>query len=94
MKKIGILIERDPNENPRMAAYASWAEQILIDKFARYHYRHEINAAGYEIVKETEKAYCVNVPAEEIYTASGNEALKDWTVWMPKKAFAEVFEQH
>ena len=94
MKKYGILIERDPNANPRMAAYASWAEQILLDKIHQYHLRHLIREDGYEIVKETEKAYCIKVLASDMYSNSGNDYLgDDWNVWMPKKAFAEVVER-
>jgi len=66
----------------------SWAEQMLMDKITKYHLSHIIQA-GYEVIKETEKAFCIKVLADDLYAAiSGNDYLgNDWEVWMPKSAF-------
>lgn len=71
------------------SAHYSWAEQMLLDKINAYHLGHQIQA-GYDVVKETAKAVCIKVLANDMYSENGNDYLgKDWEVWMPKSAFVE-----
>lgn len=71
------------------SAYHSWAEQMLLDKINAYHLRHLIQSS-YKVVKETAKAVCIKVLADDMYTQSGNDYLgNDWEVWMPKSAFID-----
>lgn len=71
------------NEN-KDAIRCSWAEQMLINKVAQYHYRCDPEQA-FEIIKETEKALQIAVP---VYTNGGKEDV--WNVWMPKSAMVVV----
>ncbi len=64
----------------------SWAEQMLMDKINAYHLCHLIQA-GYEVVKETEKAVCIKVLASDLFTTNNDYLGDDWNVWMPKSAF-------
>lgn len=84
-KKVTII---DAAETGR---YSFW-EMMLLNKFGNYHYEHQIQDE-YEVVKETEKAYQIRVPARSIYRfiRGGDDTVDytgdDWNVWMPKKAF-------
>lgn len=64
------------------SAFASWAEQMLIEKVATYHRRHQIQNA-YKVVKESEKAYQIEV---EVHDYDG-DPCGAWNIWMPKSAF-------
>lgn len=87
MKKLIAKIKpREEKGNISDLFYGFW-EQMLVNKFEEYNLCHQVNAGGYEVVKETEKAYQILVPANEIYKVHGDYLGKDWTVWMPKKAF-------
>lgn len=77
---------KESNTQTNRDAFASFWEQMLLDKIEKYHLHHLIQP-NYEVVKETEKAFCIKVEANDMFTASGNDYLgKDWEVWMPKKA--------
>lgn len=77
---------KESNTNTNRDAFASFWEQMLLDKIEKYHLCHQIQP-GYEVVKETEKAVCIKVKADTMYTAFGNDYLgNDWEVWMPKAA--------
>lgn len=84
MKTVTI---KESNTNTNRDAYASFWEQMLLNKISKYHLRHEIQL-DYEVAKETEKAFYIKVLAKDMFTETGNDYLgDDWEVWMPKQAF-------
>lgn len=85
MKKQYVEIKNEKVEGDRPFFNPFW-EGMLREKFTKYGYDQMISG-NYEVVKETEKAFQIIVPADEIYRANGSNALEDWKVWMPKKAF-------
>ena len=78
-----VTIKTNDNKN---SYRVSWAEQIILDKLAKYG-RRTIVEGKYEVVAETEKA--VKIRVDNIYTNAGDDC-DDWDIWMPKSAVEEA----
>lgn len=92
MKKYVTI--KESNTNTNRDAFASFWEQMLLDKIQAYGLEHHIQPS-YSVVQETEKAVQIIVPANTMYryTCSGSDFVEytghDWQVWMPKKAMID-----
>ena len=91
MKKFVKIKPREIKGNI-MDAYHSWGEQMLLNKIGNYHLMLNDGAfeEGFEVVKETDKAFQIIVRAQDMFSEAGNDYTgHDWNVWMPKSAFIQ-----